>query len=289
MKTFFIFLLITALSITSLQGQVGFNNPNPHPNSLLDLTATDKGLLIPRLTTVQRDALTLVLNPAAESLLVYDTNLKGFYFFQGGSWYSLSGWVKAIGSNNVSLVGNANITGTMSVGAVSSSSITNSGTISSNNISNSGTISSANISNSGTISSANISNSGTISSTNLNVSGAVEILGGVRTENPGPFLKTRVIPIGDWNMDTQPQVVISSTFFSDDVVPRADKIRICSVLIISDFSFGFNIESLDRGGYFTISNYGSIILTRNNSGLFDNATYSTTNYNRGWITFVYEQ
>jgi microcystin-dependent protein len=113
MKPLIIFLLI-AVSITNLPAQVGFNNPNPHPNSLLDLTATDKGLLIPRLTTIQRDALTLILNPAAESLLIYDTNLQGFYFFRAGAWYALNEWVKAAGSNDVAIAGNAQVNGTIS-------------------------------------------------------------------------------------------------------------------------------------------------------------------------------
>jgi microcystin-dependent protein len=134
MKPLFIFLLLT-LSITSLQGQVGFNNPNPHPKSIIDLTATDKGMLIPRLTTVQRDALALVLDPAAESLLVYDTNLQGFYFFRAGAWYSLNEWVKTAGSNNVSLTGNATIVGTVSATSISSGSITNAGSLSSGSVS----------------------------------------------------------------------------------------------------------------------------------------------------------
>jgi microcystin-dependent protein len=161
MKQFFIFLVLTVVSITTLQAQVGFNNPNPHPNSLLDLTATDKGLLIPRLTTVQRDALTLVLNPAAESLLVYDTNLQGFYFFRAGTWYALNEWVKTAGSNNVSLTGNASISG-----SISSGSITNAGTLTTNSLTSTGNISAGTINSSGAI-----STSSTVSAAGLNVTG----------------------------------------------------------------------------------------------------------------------
>jgi microcystin-dependent protein len=128
MRPLIIFLL-TIASINILQGQVGFNNPSPDPKSILDLTATDKGLLVPRMTTALRDAISSSAG-TPESLLVYDTNLKGFYFFQGGIWYSFSGWVKAIGSNNVSLTGNATVSGN-----ISSGSITNSGAISTGSIS----------------------------------------------------------------------------------------------------------------------------------------------------------
>jgi microcystin-dependent protein len=148
MKPHIIFLMI-AVSITNLHAQVGFDNPNPHPRSILDLTATEKGLLIPRLTTVQRDALTLVLNPAAESLLVYDTNLQGFYFFRAGTWYSLNEWVKTAGSNDVSLTGNATIVGTVSATSVSSSSITNSGSLSTASVTSAGNVSAGSLNVSG--------------------------------------------------------------------------------------------------------------------------------------------
>jgi hypothetical protein len=150
MKKLVVLFLAFALA-NSLHAQVGFNNPSPDAKSLLDLTATDKGLLIPRMTTALRDAISS--SPATpESLLVYDTDLKGFYFFQGTSWYSLSGWIKAIGSNNVSLAGNANVTGTMSAGnlnttgTVSSASLTNSGALTTNSITSAGNISAGSMS-----------------------------------------------------------------------------------------------------------------------------------------------
>jgi hypothetical protein len=125
-----IILLIVAIVLTiNMQAQVGFNNPNPHPRSILDLTATDKGLLVPRLTSAQRDALTPVIDALAESLLVYDTNLLGFYFFQGGAWYALNEWTKIAGSNNVSLTGNATINGNLNVSGFAINALVPSGGI----------------------------------------------------------------------------------------------------------------------------------------------------------------
>ncbi|MCU0391370.1 MAG: hypothetical protein MUE81_09655, partial [Thermoflexibacter sp.] len=70
----------------SAQAQVGFNNPTPDASSLLDLKATDKGLLIPRMTTTQRIA---IASPA-EGLLVFDTDQKRFYFHDGANWLALN-------------------------------------------------------------------------------------------------------------------------------------------------------------------------------------------------------
>jgi microcystin-dependent protein len=119
----YLLLILALTSVATLYAQVGFNNPAPHPNSIVDLTANDKGLLVPRLTTAQRDAMTLVLDASAQSLLVYDTDLQGFYFYRAGNWYSLNEWVKTAGSNNVSLAGNASVTGTMSAGTVSATTL----------------------------------------------------------------------------------------------------------------------------------------------------------------------
>ena len=39
-------------------GNVGIGTSTPNTSSILDITSTDKGFLIPRMTTSQRDAIT---------------------------------------------------------------------------------------------------------------------------------------------------------------------------------------------------------------------------------------
>jgi len=90
-------LLILILSLHSAisygQNNAGLGTTAPAPTSLLDLTSTDKGLLIPRMTGAQRTAITTPAN----GLLVYQTDsygapvtTPGFYVyelgFSGGSW-----------------------------------------------------------------------------------------------------------------------------------------------------------------------------------------------------------
>ena len=62
--------------------QVGIGTATPEPSSILDISSTDKGMLAPRMTTVQRIA---ILSPA-DGLLVYDITEKGFYFYDSSSW-----------------------------------------------------------------------------------------------------------------------------------------------------------------------------------------------------------
>lgn len=55
-------------------------------SAMLDVKSVSKGLLIPRLTTAQRNG---ILSPAL-GLLVYDTNLNCFYHWNGTSWTNLT-------------------------------------------------------------------------------------------------------------------------------------------------------------------------------------------------------
>ena len=59
----------------------------PDNSAILDVSSTDKGVLIPRMTTAQR---TLILSPA-KGLLVYDTNFDEFWYFNGTIWVAFGG------------------------------------------------------------------------------------------------------------------------------------------------------------------------------------------------------
>ena len=67
-------------------------------SSILDVSSTVKGLLIPRMTTAQRTA---IASPAT-GLQVYDTDLSQFYFYNGASWTAMANnsnyWTLAAGN-----------------------------------------------------------------------------------------------------------------------------------------------------------------------------------------------
>ena len=82
-------LLISVLSILfafSIQAQVGIGTETPNASSLLDLSSTSKGLLVPRMTEAQRKAIS---NPPV-GLLVYQTNGKAFYYKDHFWWKILA-------------------------------------------------------------------------------------------------------------------------------------------------------------------------------------------------------
>ncbi|MFB9055785.1 hypothetical protein ACFFU9_03430 [Mariniflexile ostreae] len=77
-KIYLIILLFNAFNSFS---QVGIGTTSPDPTSILDITANDKGILVPRLTTEDRDNIS---NPAT-SLLLFNTTNKRFEYNSGTS------------------------------------------------------------------------------------------------------------------------------------------------------------------------------------------------------------
>lgn len=75
-------LLLILMVGFSTQAQVGINTTDPDPSSMLDISSTDSGLLIPRMTSAQRDA---IASPA-EGLLIYDTTLGNICIYQNDQW-----------------------------------------------------------------------------------------------------------------------------------------------------------------------------------------------------------
>jgi hypothetical protein len=60
---------------------------SPANNSaILDIKSISKGMLVPRMTTIQR----ITIASPATGLLVYDTDVKSFWFYNGTAWASMA-------------------------------------------------------------------------------------------------------------------------------------------------------------------------------------------------------
>lgn len=68
---------------------LGIGTSYPNEKAILDVSSTTKGLLIPRMTTTQKDAMTLVA--ADEGMEVYDLTLKSKQIWDGAAWQSIGG------------------------------------------------------------------------------------------------------------------------------------------------------------------------------------------------------
>jgi hypothetical protein len=93
------------------------------------------------------------------------------------------------------------------------------------------------------------------------------------------ILKTKVIEIGDWNMDSTSGVNVAHN------ITLFDNIRKVSAIIRGD-SGSFQNYDFFQGGTIIIT-LTDIALERTDSGIFDSMAFDETSYNRGWIIIQY--
>lgn len=81
-------IIILLFSQTLLAQGVAINedNSNPDPTAILDVKSTNKGMLVPRMSSTQRTAIT---TPAI-GLLVFDLTSNGFWYFDGTVWVEIN-------------------------------------------------------------------------------------------------------------------------------------------------------------------------------------------------------
>ena len=75
--------------MSSAQENVGISDVSntPDPSSVLDIFSTSKGLLIPRMSSIER----LAISNPSNSLVVFDTDSSCFVFYRSieNQWYSM--------------------------------------------------------------------------------------------------------------------------------------------------------------------------------------------------------
>ena len=98
---FFIVPFALKTNVFAQAGSVGIGTNAPYVNAILDITSTTKGVLLPRLTQVQRTTLTPLLNLTANGLLIYNITTLRFNYWNGTQW------------NDVGLAGAAGADGTV--------------------------------------------------------------------------------------------------------------------------------------------------------------------------------
>ena len=79
-------LFLLAFTIAGMAQNVGIGTTTPAASAVLDLNSTTKGLLPPRMTTAQRDA---IASPAA-GLIIFNTTTNSVQLYNGSGWLSLS-------------------------------------------------------------------------------------------------------------------------------------------------------------------------------------------------------
>ncbi|HLF62650.1 MAG TPA: hypothetical protein VI603_02810 [Saprospiraceae bacterium] len=98
-----VFLLMLSGSLFSQQ-HVSIGTETPAASAIVDISSTDKGILIPRMTTGER----LLIATPATGLLVFDNTTSTFWFHDTQGWMELpSHWEQS--GNNISNVNSGNV------------------------------------------------------------------------------------------------------------------------------------------------------------------------------------
>jgi hypothetical protein len=86
-------LFFTVSSLSVLHAQTGIGTTTPHASAKLEVAATDKGFLPPRVTLTAATDATTIASPA-EGLLVYNLGSvglqAGYYYWNGTSWATIA-------------------------------------------------------------------------------------------------------------------------------------------------------------------------------------------------------
>ncbi len=82
LKTILFVIMVGSPFVTPAQVSINEDNSPPDSSAMLHVKSTNKGLLIPRMTTVQRKG----INSPADGLMVYDTDDSTFYFYKKNCW-----------------------------------------------------------------------------------------------------------------------------------------------------------------------------------------------------------
>ena len=86
--------LITLMLFTALgYAQVGINTNTPDASSALEIESTTGGILIPRLTETQRDA---IVAPTTGLMIYQSDETAGFYYYNGSIWTNVEGVVPTL-------------------------------------------------------------------------------------------------------------------------------------------------------------------------------------------------
>lgn len=87
MKRFYLLMVVVCIAYATSAQNVGIGTATPDASAQLDVSSTTKGMLAPRMTMAQRDAIT---SPATGLLIFQTDNTPGFYYFNGTVWAAIT-------------------------------------------------------------------------------------------------------------------------------------------------------------------------------------------------------
>lgn len=94
---------------TSLLAQVGIGTTTPDNSAILQIDNTSRGILVPRMTQVQKNA---IATPVTGLLIFQTDGASGFYYYNGSAWVTFGGGSSWDLSGNTGTTPTTNMLGT---------------------------------------------------------------------------------------------------------------------------------------------------------------------------------
>lgn len=86
-ERFILVLIFFVFTYSIVKAQIGIGTTTPHPSAILEVSSSDKGFLLPRLTLVQRDN---ILSPSV-GLMIYNLDDHCINFRSSSAWVNICG------------------------------------------------------------------------------------------------------------------------------------------------------------------------------------------------------
>ncbi len=103
-RVLFLFSLLVGSTLMAQEGSVGIGTQTPNEKAVLHLVApnNDQGLLVPKLTTTQRNNFSSQLTSAENGMMVFDSDLNQFFFWMTDHWEAVGSSLQA--GNGIEIV-----------------------------------------------------------------------------------------------------------------------------------------------------------------------------------------
>src|SRR5690554_5299030 len=107
------FIIVFLLGVIPMLSQVGIGTEFPAHSAALDIVASDKGILIPRISLQSSTDQTTISGSLVDGLLVFNTSERntmsaGFYYWHDNTWHRLGSSNDAFLETITSLIDNQN-------------------------------------------------------------------------------------------------------------------------------------------------------------------------------------
>ena len=205
-KILSILFIILSFGLLAQGVAINTDGSNPNSSSILDVKSNSKGILIPRMTETQKNA----ISSPATGLMIYQTDgTSGFWYFNGSSWIQSIGTTGAQGIQGATGATGATGPAPSGTGIVTvNSGVLGTPTQLSGDITTSGSNLVTTIGAS-KVTSSMITN-GTIVNADINASAAIAP-GKIEGGSDGQFLTTNSLLVPTWSTLTQSGTTVNQT------------------------------------------------------------------------------